>query len=872
MTSPRPTLAVALILICLLAAVAFASIDTHRVLLVVNDASPTSRAIGDYYQAVRHLPDINVCHLTTCPTDEKVAPDVWYDQIKTPIWNYLTDPAHPWLRNQIQVILLTKGVPLWFWADEWRDSSVDMPLCYLGNTSPSGAEPFGWAGRRNSYFAQDQAFEVFCPSADNHLTVEFPRLLDLCLGDSGVMLAGAATGLIFRKSGEAWSPVGDRRGGFSGTDIVALAGVGTTAWAVQAIYSRWRTYGIGGRILRSTDNGVSWREVRPRSWDTDLFDIAFADANTGWAVGSQKGKPLLLATTNGGDHQWPAVDLASLGLPDGKLTGVAVADRDTLVVCGENGTVLRGAKVAGAWTWSKLAGLPSVSYRSVAMRGPAGWIVGDGGRILVTADGGRTWREQVGGTPLPLLRVYALDAAHAWATTGTTTLLRTSNGGATWEVVSLPPGQEIQAVHFSTARDGLAVAGKSVLATTDAGATWRAEFTGPDTDWRVNYLVCRLDGYQFPAFDGALPVDIKRMIDAGLRPDRAGRFVLDQGSTGNGNGWAAQAAKTLTVMNDAGVPGIEEVVLDLAPAYLTGEKRVMGYCSWGSNDGHSHANTQWAKPRNKWLKGSLSTTYVSTSARTLNYPPDYLECRSSLGEPDAKLEGKLQVRGCWQGWFGALHDAEANTERRATAVNGTIELPLSAPITNGELKIFYSDGSEVTSARVVATAAQPIRPTQVYSIDQSPFLQSLVGDLLREGCSATIGNVTEPYLEGCGQPQYLFPRYVEGFPWAECAYMAMEWGGWREVALGDPLMAPYAIGPTVALTSPRSGAVLTSGRVYTLSADVTPSDHTTIQRVEFWLSDGKQTDAILGTATAAPVAITWHPPPPPGPCPRAAIP
>ncbi len=160
------------------------------------------------------------------------------------------------------MILLTKGVPLWFWADEWRDSSVDMPLCYLGNASPTGAEPFGWMGRSNAFYSQDQSFEAFRPSNSNQMMTSFPSFTDLCMMDSGIMLAGAQTGLIFRKSRGAWSGVGDRNGAFSATDIVSITSLGNTAWATQATYSRWATYADGGRILRSTDQGVTWSEAR----------------------------------------------------------------------------------------------------------------------------------------------------------------------------------------------------------------------------------------------------------------------------------------------------------------------------------------------------------------------------------------------------------------------------------------------------------------------------------------------------------------------------------------------------------------------------------------------------------------------------------
>ncbi len=280
----------------------------------------------------------------------------------------------------------------------------------------------------------------------------------------------------------------------------------------------------------------------------------------------------------------------------------------------------------------------------------------------------------------------------------------------------------------------------------------------------------------------------------------------------------------------------------------------MGYCSWGSNDPNCRENTEWAKPRHQWRKGSVSTTYVSTNARTLNFPPDYLQAKLELaGRDDPKLAGKIRLEGCWNGWQGFLHDADTGEEHLATAVNGTIDLPLSQMMTNGYVKLFDADGSELTKLGLNASAEHPMKPGQTYGLGY----QSRIADLLREGCTATLGNVTEPFLSGCGQPQFLLPRYAEGFPFGECAYMALGWGGWREVAIGDPLLAAFAKPLQVLLTSPQSNAALSAGRSYTLSATVTSKDKLPIQRVEFWISDGKQIDALLGTVRAAPYKLTF---------------
>jgi photosystem II stability/assembly factor-like uncharacterized protein len=113
--------------------------------------------------------------------------------------------------------------------------------------------------------------------------------------------------------------------------------------------------------------------------------------------------------------------------------------------------------------------------------------VAGAGRVLATSDGGRTWANQYTG-PAKLDQVDFTDARHGWAV-GTNTLLRTTNGGATWTQLSEPGcGKPIESVHFVTQNLGYAVGGGAqvwtsagvpaavgggeLLTTTDGGGQW----------------------------------------------------------------------------------------------------------------------------------------------------------------------------------------------------------------------------------------------------------------------------------------------------------------------------------------------------------------------------------------------------------------
>lgn len=65
--------------------------------------------------------------------------------------------------------------------------------------------------------------------------------------------------------------------------------------------------------------------------------------------------------------------------------------------------------------------------------------------------------------------------------------------------------------------------------------------------------------------------------------------------------------------------------------------------------------------------------------------------------------------------------------------------------------------------------------------------QSLIGDLIRDGCTGAAGSVYEPYLDGCVRPEFLFSAYLSGRTLGESFYLATPFVSWMGVVLGDPL-------------------------------------------------------------------------------------
>jgi Secretion system C-terminal sorting domain len=105
--------------------------------------------------------------------------------------------------------------------------------------------------------------------------------------------------------------------------------------------------------------------------------------------------------------------------------------------------------------------------------------VGDSGTILRTTNGGTTWDSQLSGTTVSLLSVFFSDANNGTTVGGylgnsnVSLILRTSDGGKTWLKQSNPSTSSLRSVWFTDANNGTAVGDYgTLLRTTNGGITF----------------------------------------------------------------------------------------------------------------------------------------------------------------------------------------------------------------------------------------------------------------------------------------------------------------------------------------------------------------------------------------------------------------
>lgn len=141
---------------------------------------------------------------------------------------------------------------------------------------------------------------------------------------------------------------------------------------------------------------------------------------------------------------------------------------------------------------------PQSLLLDVALAGGSMVAVGERGHILVSADGGQTWKQSPSPTRTMLNGVFFIDDMNGWAVGHDSAILRSSDGGASWEIVNWAPEDEAPLfdVWFADAENGVAIgAYGTFLVTSDGGEFWDFQSV-EDTDWHLHSIR--------PAGDGVL--------------------------------------------------------------------------------------------------------------------------------------------------------------------------------------------------------------------------------------------------------------------------------------------------------------------------------------------------------------------------------
>ena len=288
-----------------------------------------------------------------------------------------------------------------------------------------------------------------------------------------------------------------------------------------------------GAVYQSKDDGETWKPAG-RIHTDPVDSLSFITTAKGIGIGGK----FVWGTKDAG-QVWSAYHLH-----EGMLNSVAYGDEDNVWVVGDDGLILYSPtggvrRHEGQQTFSTFTEQDSGTaarllevYFADAERG---WIVGAGGTILRTTDGGETWQSVNSGVDADLVDVkFMADGETGFAVGQSGTLLTSFDGGATWTSSAPGGGGDLLAI----AKDGpasvwIAGAGGTALNSVDGGLTWQERplaYAGENGDLQtlggditaMAFGVIDEETGQTAGFAATADSAILRTLDGGVTWERMG--------------------------------------------------------------------------------------------------------------------------------------------------------------------------------------------------------------------------------------------------------------------------------------------------------------------------------------------------------------
>jgi photosystem II stability/assembly factor-like uncharacterized protein len=183
-------------------------------------------------------------------------------------------------------------------------------------------------------------------------------------------------------------------------------------------------------LLTTQDGGLTWRPISLNTADanTRFTRMVFTDSQHGWVFGETG---VVFATSDGG-VRWMPQRSATKHL----LLGAAFANNNRALIVGAGATIMQSDDGLN-WRLSATSKDAHDRFNAVAIAGPSMWAAGNGGRIITSNNGGRSWSAQYSNVNADLLDIKFLDAREGWAVGAQGTLLHTNDAGLHWRAEAI---------------------------------------------------------------------------------------------------------------------------------------------------------------------------------------------------------------------------------------------------------------------------------------------------------------------------------------------------------------------------------------------------------------------------------------------------
>jgi photosystem II stability/assembly factor-like uncharacterized protein/uncharacterized protein YjdB len=276
--------------------------------------------------------------------------------------------------------------------------------------------------------------------------------------------------------------------------------------------------GDGGVICKTTNAGVTW-DTLPRIITDHLTSVHFPDISTGYAVSDAgtivkiyNGTTSAVTMTAGPSHL-PVGFPAGVYFTDGN-TGFAACDSrivgtktggaiwDTLSIASggrsifftdnqtgyitSRKTVLKSTDAGVTWAAPRegMGSVPGTLISAFFPDSKHGYAVGFYS-MSKTDDGGESWKPLSGS--FDLASVFFTDAVSGYAVGSGGVIIKTNNGGISWDPCPNPSAFGLHSIYFIDAKTGFAVGDNgTILKTTDGGASWNLPAGGSGTTFNLS--------------------------------------------------------------------------------------------------------------------------------------------------------------------------------------------------------------------------------------------------------------------------------------------------------------------------------------------------------------------------------------------------
>jgi len=209
-------------------------------------------------------------------------------------------------------------------------------------------------------------------------------------------------------------------------------------------------------IYKTIDGGANWAQTSSYPGYSGLTSLFFSSQDTGFAAGNSSfgsGVSMFMKTYDGGST-WIKYDLP-LYTPN--------SFSSMWFTSGNNGIAISYGRVVkttdGGDLWQIMNGSDTLErLSSIFFSDPnTGYIVGENGKILKTVDGGTNWIQLNNNSNHNQLNsVFFIDNNTGYIA-GSGIILKTNNGGQTWETIYKNVNSIFNSIFFTSALEGFAV-------------------------------------------------------------------------------------------------------------------------------------------------------------------------------------------------------------------------------------------------------------------------------------------------------------------------------------------------------------------------------------------------------------------------------